>query len=385
LKVAEGAYIYGDSRFYNVQAGNKKVRVGSVPESVEGAAALDNKDTTSDSAAGDNVAKIIVDNGKDNYVYGGKKDDTITAGAGDSVWGAGGNDLIKLGKTTETSEKVGLVNNSGRDTVTGFVAGFGENSDAVYFFNGNYMDLGATAIKDGKLTVQINGEKTSLTFDNDFSQTGAYMRIQDAAHHGDEAVNIAIGHGSKSDLPLGADVNGNWANVYYNGPVDFSKYEETNDLFIDMDKSLSGTTDSFYGFYGVNSVKGSDSVASKLAGNGANNNTLVGGASGNNSLWGGSGKGNDSLVGNDNSVDTFYFDTDCGNDTISGAGADDKVMFYNSPSTVLQKWDNDKKIATFSNGSTLTFDGIQAGFQAQFANGTHTYKEDGTWDWQAKA
>jgi hypothetical protein len=389
LKIGDGSLfgaVVDNTAFINVQAVGSKdvVRFGLIPTEVTGAnGTSDNSDTST----GDNKKKYIVDRGTNNYVHGGKKDDTLVAGAGDSVWGAGGNDIIMLDRTQGTTEKVGVINNSGKDSVSGFESGY-DSGDMVYFYENSVLEGSITVNKNDKVEIGLGGSKVVLT-DVALDENGAaYIVAQDKDWHGtaendDTVIRVAVGKGSS--LSTLSSNNGEWANIYVNGAVDFS--ERDTGVRVDLsNNSANGDMNAFLGLtpylytFGVDSVKGSDNGDNVLIGNGKKN-TLVGGAGVRNSLWGGNAATNDVLVGNADSTDEFFFMQNNGNDTIQNAGADDKVVFYGVKFEGSGcKFENG--VASFVNGQKLTFDGtIENGFKAQFTDATFTYN-NGNWERQ---
>jgi hypothetical protein len=364
--------------FVNVQQpGGKVARYGAIASNVEGKNALtDNTDASSK----DSVAKLIVDKGSNNYLHGGKKADTIYAGAGDSIWGAGGNDDINLNNTAGTAEKVGLLANSGKDSVSGFVQGFEDSADAIWFYDAPVVAGNVAINKQGQVEFTYQNSKVILA--DSVTGGAAYVRVQDNSVNGDNAIKVAVGSGKNSSVALGADpVTSEYADIYLDGPVDFSG--KSGDVSVNLGDNgdmgwfnADGTQ-----LYRVNYVKGTDNGNNMLVGN-AEKNTLVGGAGGNNSLFGGFSNANDLLVGNADSDDVFFFGDGTGNDTIRSAGATDKVVLYNAASVHLTSLKDG--VATFVNKQKLTFDGaIETGFKAEFTDGTYTYNGS-TWDWQAK-
>jgi hypothetical protein len=364
--------------FVNVQVpGGKVARYGAIASNVEGKNALtDNTDASSK----DSMAKLIVDKGNNNYIHGGKKADTLVAGANDSIWGAGGNDEIMLNNTTGTAEKVALIGGSGKDSVTGFVQGFEDSADAVWFYDAPVVAGNVAINKKGQVEFTYQDSKVILA--ESVSGGAAYVRVQDNTINGEEAVKVAVGSGKNSTVTLGADtVTGEYADIYLDGPVDFSGKDGDVSINLGDNGDMGWFKADGTQMYRVNYVKGTDSGKNMLVGN-AEKNTLVGGAGGNNSLFGGFSNSNDLLVGNADSEDVFFFGDGTGNDTISGAGATDKVVLYNAAGVHLTSLKDG--VATFVNNQKLTFDGkIEEGFKAEFTDGTYTYNGS-TWDWQAK-
>ena len=107
---------------------------------------------------------ILIGNNNDDKadtLMGGTKNDVIYAGEGDAVYGGAGKDLLVLDSTTG-NQTVYTATTAGKDTVTGFTAGF-EDGDKINFVDGTASDV---TFDYSNKTVTVKDGDGSLTITN---------------------------------------------------------------------------------------------------------------------------------------------------------------------------------------------------------------------------
>ena len=157
--------------------------------------------STMDASAETTGLYMLGNNNGDNgdaadLIYGGTAADTIYAGAGDSVDGGTGNDLIKL---TGANATVVLDSASGKDTVTGFT--YGSANSTLYVSDATLASLAAT--NNGSNVTITDGSSTTLLSNVTAGASG--IRIMDSTG---TVYNTAIAKDTAdSTLALDGDTN----------------------------------------------------------------------------------------------------------------------------------------------------------------------------------
>lgn len=254
-------------------------------------------------------------NGAGDKILGGKGNDTIYAGANDTVWGGfGGNDSL-VGSANEANAFAFVAGTKSKAVVSGFEKGFGSTADSIYFLNladaykASTLTGGNLAIADDaslNTGVQITANKITevKTQVNGF---GTYNVGFGAGHltlsTANNNMQVVYGLGGGTDT---LTTSANYMNQEENGlKVDLSNSGLIGDqrLYININNYNGGTADPNQTYMVIGSGKG----GSLKGGTGSKGN----------SLWGGFG-GDDTLVGSANTKDTFFFGHGNGNDVVSG-------------------------------------------------------------------
>jgi len=296
-------------------------------------------------------------------LIGSAKNDTIYAGANDYVYGGKGDDSIVIVGGDNTGVTVDLKAAGGNDTVESFTASFDDNADKILLSDSaaalSFESLGDDLkVNDGKKAslllnkVKVNEEK------------GAKVKIE----NGTTTYNVQVMSGAKTELDGAATA------VYGIGEgANGFKYTTDGDAAIDLSNSGAfGDTRSYQGITQVTVMGAADTT---LVG-GKAGETLTAAGDGNASLWGGAG--NDSLVGSNSGSTTFFYGAGDGLDTISGYsygtaddGKQDVVDIYSGN---LTKWvrndDNDIELTFGSNKQKLTVQMASDDTDAVFAFAT---------------
>lgn len=268
-----------------------------------------------------NVVMTGMTNDASDLLIGGDKDDTLYAGAGDSVYGGTGKDLITI-KSGAAGVYVGMSATSGEDTVQGFNAGFDTNeADALYLVNGTINDLKFTGTGTGAVTVK-GGKSTLVTNVTAGTDNSAHFIIKE--NNTDKKVYVINDNGT-----LAFDDNSEMADYFIGSGTVGSGIALTGysgDIMVDLTNSA---------FRNIASVTGGDGNSTLIGGTGKE--TLTGGK-GTTSIYGGAGS--DLLVSGEGST-TFFQMNGGGKDTVSGfvAGTEDNsdVLNLSSVSTISRK------------------------------------------------
>ena len=243
-------------------------------------------------------------------IVGGSGNDTILAGAGDSVDGGAGKNQIYL--TDSRLRRNGLdgativLSENTADTVRHFASGFDDSNDKIFV-----SDMSELVFDYGASRLIIDSGQGSIAFNNlDESDSSYNIKISD----GDNNYNAAV---AKSGKLLTVDDNNSAADIFYGNERGISFSEYTGSVEVNLNDGTSNLDGSTAQLYGIDRAVGGAGDSSL---NGAANkkNTLVAGT-GNTRIW--SNTGNDLMVGNTSSDKTgsteFYFLADDGRDTIT--------------------------------------------------------------------
>ena len=273
-------------------------------------------------------------------IIGSDKGDTVIAGKNDIAYGGKGNDTVYLTSTT-TREYAGL--GYGKDTVSGFVAGTDETSDAIYLVNGTFSGIKTTGtemvIGTSNGQVSVTGTGVSTNTDFVFNMNGTDYNV--AAVGGTYSVAageladfyVAASNSTASQLDFSA-INENVVVDLTNGKVaDLVGDDNTN--FLGTFESIKGGTDS-----------------SKLIGSGTSNVSLIAGG-GTTTLWGG-GASSDYMEGSATGSDTFVYGSNDGKDTVSGfvSGTDENADALWLLDNVAVSTTTDGRLVVTGNGTT---------------------------------
>lgn len=263
------------------------------------------------------VTIIGTDNEAVDTLLGGTKADTILAGGGDLVYGGAGNDSIFLANTGSDSVSfVGLAAAGGKDSVSGFTSGAGDNADVVYLFD-NSIGEGAKLSLDSKNNLVVTQGSANLTLDGvTTSSNEVTVKIQDNTNN-TYAVDFVSGTATVSSADSIASIYyGDTSNTKGNG-LNFSSVDDS--LVVDL-----GNTGVFQNtnnaIYAGNFASVTGGKAETILMGSANASESLTAGDGNTTLWGGGAKadvldGGSSNSATDNVVTYFYTAGD-GKDTV---------------------------------------------------------------------
>ncbi|MBE6102694.1 MAG: hypothetical protein E7200_11510 [Selenomonas ruminantium] len=292
---------------------------------------------------------------------GGKKADTIVAGAGDVVFGGGGDDTITLGTATDDKrETVALVNGAGADSVVNFEQGFAATKDVIYLAENSIDDIAKASAFDltGNLVVKLGTSKLDLGTKGGTAQE---LNVVDKTNkeYDVAVVNNGASYGSAAtDVESMADyyiAAGDTANLSFSGISDTLTIELGN-------TGVYGGSSTFVGNF--DSVTGG-TTNTVIIGAGNKKETLTAGG-GLTSLWGG-GSAADSLIGagaTAGNKTTFFYRAGDGKDTVNGSnwgnGSDADVLDLTGVTMTSIKKDatNGMVISTNSDADKLTVQGV---------------------------
>ena len=315
---------------------------------------------TVDMSSSTKAVTMYGNDGVEDTLLGGTKNDTIHAGTTNYIYGGAGKDSIILSATENTQEKVELRAAGGKDTVENFQT-VSSNTD------GDVIALSENAISDG-LNLKASGGAlvakqgaANVTLNGIVKGAETVINVEDSTGK-NYTVDFVSGTATVSEVDA---ING----VYYadsskkNNEIDFSTVDDS--LVVDLGNTglQTNTSDAIY--YGkFASVKGGkdDTV---LMGSADNKETLIAGT-GATTLWGGSSKAGDLLVGNsdtENAV-TFFYTDDNGKDTVKGArwGIDETADALYLSDVSISKIKSNGSTTTFtaSTGNVLTVEGTKS-------------------------
>lgn len=270
-------------------------------------------------ATADNVAVDLSDTNKyrnintvvggmgDTTLMGGSKGETLVSGNGDSsLWGGAGNDYLKGGTGADTFY---FLAGDGRDTISGFTAGTGDNSDllrtgAIQSLRVTDRGLEITTGGTDKVTVEKIDANSKIRWTDGTNSAVAKVGRTDRANTFtlEEDVTAYVGGGKGDKLTVSAS--------------------DSTDHNVWLDGS-QGTA-----YSGIATVDLSNSSGNViLAGDASRNQSLVGGK-GDSSLWGGNGGTNDTLKGSSSGATQFFFNMGGGNDVVISSSANDSVNLF---------------------------------------------------------
>lgn len=192
---------------------------------------------------------------------------------------------------------------------------------------------------DGSLTV-ATGSATVSGFKVEDAAGTVYKANLASSGSVNFATDVAIYGGGASVLAFNGTYKGDEADILLGGTF--------------ADKSYDS---------GISVVNGRDTQGKLVVVGNTDKGTTFYGGKQENAFWGASAD-SDTFYGNTLAVDRFWYSTQDGNDTFSGAtGSQDSVYLYgvssNDIDTVITNYEvtDDKAVLTFDNKSTLTIDG----------------------------
>ncbi|MBQ6976144.1 MAG: hypothetical protein IJQ16_06300 [Selenomonadaceae bacterium] len=265
---------------------------------------------------------IVIGNANDNSILGG--------GGHSSMYGAAGNDTL----TGNTARDQFWFMGDGNATVTNFIAGNGDTSDVVTFYN---MGLDS---------VSRAGSQLNFT-----ASTGATFNLQT---NSDDSNNIILYSADGQNIYSAKVGNDSDESITYDSSVNFYQLKTNGTLYVTDDAYKEILLDNSAGkFYsGIQNVVANNSGENLIAGNSSSN--LIVGGSGNNSLWGGAGGVDDTLQGG-SGYNAFWYGQGEGNDSLTNMKQGDVVNLYNinlSDITSAQV-DSENVYVTTTSGNTL--------------------------------
>lgn len=255
-------------------------------------------------------------NGAGDQILGGKGNDTIYAGANDTVWGGfGGNDSL-VASANEANAFAYVAGTKSKAIVSGFKKGFGSTADSIYFLNLADAYKVSTLSADGYL--KFADTDTSLV--TDVQITADTITDVKAQVNGFDTYNVGFGFGNLTLSTTDNDVQ-----VVYGlgGGKDTlttsANYMNQEENGLKVDLSNSGLIGDKRLYININNYDGGSADPNQtymVIGSGKGGSLKGGDKSKGNSLWGGFG-GDDTLAGYANTKDTFFFGHGNGNDVVS--------------------------------------------------------------------
>lgn len=192
---------------------------------------------------------------------------------------------------------------------------------------------------DGSLTV-ATGSASVSGFKVEDSAGNVYKANLAASGNVNFATDVAIYGGGASVLAFDSTYKGDEADIVLGGTFAGKSYDS-----------------------GISEVNGLDTQGKLVVVGNTDKGTTFRGGKQENAFWGASAD-SDTFYGNTLAVDTFWYSTQDGNDTFSGAtGSQDSVYLYGVSSsdidTVITNYEvtDEKAVLTFDNKSTLTIGG----------------------------
>ena len=302
-------------------------------------------------------ALFMVAGTSSDTLMGGKGADSILTSsiAGAYAIGGAGDDSIVLGAdaagtgTDSIRQFVGISSSSGKDTVTKFQAGFGDDADVLVLTDGTIENATFTYDNNGLVVKTGNGQASLGGVD-----VGALlMRTGTGAG---EVAKVAVVESSATFAPATSDsLAAYYVSTGKKGQVDFTGISD--DVVVEL--SNLGNYKGGAVYAGIDSVIGGDGNTT-LVGTGATTNYLQAGKGGA-ALWGG-GASKDYLQGTTNVADKFYVAQNDGKDTIQGFGTGvdaettDVLYMLNSPAASLKN-DGTNITITYGDGSAAVLAG----------------------------
>lgn len=194
---------------------------------------------------------------------------------------------------------------------------------------------------DGSLTVALGGTATSVSgFKVEDSAGNVYKANLASSGSVNFATDVAIYGGGANTLAFNSTYKGDEADIVLGGTFAGKSYDS-----------------------GISVVNGLDTQGKLIVVGNTDKGTTFYGGKQENAFWGASAD-SDTFYGNTLAVDTFWYSTQDGNDTFSGAtGSQDSVYLYgvssNDIDTVITNYEvtSDRAVLTFDNKSTLTISG----------------------------
>ena len=319
------------------------------------------------------INKVEAGKGTATLVGADDANDTLIAGSGaNTIWGGhGGNDLLVGYADTnnkDDSTEFFFTEGSGKDTVTNFKFsepdGYNNNADKI---NTNFTAVGEVLTDGSDVVITLSDGADRLRIENaagkDFQIQNIYdtvtAQVNDTMLTYDGTADYFLATGKNAVVSVGAD-SADEAEIWLNNDA------RGDAKFFGDIKTLDASA-----FDGKAELVGND-----------NNNVIIAGSAGN-SLWGGN-NGNDSLIGGEGD-DLFWYERGNGNDTISGAGANDTINLYGITLDDFAVTGNDlfdangNVVAKFKNGDTLTIENGRTNGATYTYDGTTWTVEDGNW------
>ena len=257
-------------------------------------------------------------------VHAGSGNDTILAGAGDSIDAGGGSNQIYLtDKDLRNSVPDGatiVLGDDGHDTIHNFGAGFDSDDDKILINDISSLSFDYDSTSD----LVMNSGNARITFDSlaDTDDTTYEVKLTDGINEYNAAIakeneTIQVGNDSAADIFFGNE----------NG-ISFSEY--TGAIDVNLNESAGNLSDRAVQFVGLDKVEGGAGNSS-LIGAANTQNTLIAGT-GSSSLWSNSGK--DLMVGNTSDEKsgstTFFYEPGDGRDTIQNLDFMDSATDINA-------------------------------------------------------
>ena len=265
-------------------------------------------------------------------IIGSSKNDSILAGAYDSVYGGKGDDLIYV--DDHAGVTIAVYNDNSTDSVVS--ANFVERDDGDYddddntklFFNGNlanakfsYDDATSTlTVMNGKSKVYLSNQRDVNTAQVDGS----------TSYDTNPAVGVKVTDGSNSyNVEAVSSVGGALfknATAVYGNRSKITLSDDFGDAVVDL--GSTGKFGDMRYYNGITAVDASTDAGDVVLVGSANASNSLTGGTGNTSLYGGGSKA-DSLKGG-TGADTFFYGKSDGHDTVAGFDAEKDTLYFTS-------------------------------------------------------
>jgi hypothetical protein len=317
----------------------------------------------------------------DNVLVGGSEKTTLIAGTGESsLWGGSSKADLLVGNTA-ASDVYFYGANDGNDSISGYT--YSEDvKDVVNIMNADQFTgvkrdsvTGAVKVsfKNGATTEKLTVSTTATNaadVDNKYAFTTNNGEAVAVAKVGISGAANTFTYADDVDLYMGGKRN----TVKVAANTDYATVDLTNGALKDL--GFTGSTQQYENVSVIDASATAGDVV--LAGSTAKNTIKA--SAGNSSLYGGFGGAADVLDATAaHESATFFYGKGDGNDTILGAGADDKVMLYDVSlgDINFEKSSVSGGVLALNNGAKLTVSGFENGTTFQLADGT-SYAYDKT-------
>ena len=372
----------------------KYVATGSGNDNI----ALDSASNALQILAGEGNNTVSIKNGKDNLIFTGSGNDTITtgdgkdrisAGDGDNIISSGnGNDTIEAGDGSNT-----ITSGSGQKTITVGDSTAEDNHGSTITLTGNisYSDI-TTGTGDDTITLQGNsgssvsieskGGDNTINYLKDYSINpyGTYSEIKTG--DGDDTLNmgtlcsneINLGDGDNTINMKGRDntINTGSGNDEINVTTQYGSMntidagDGENTITSERADGYDITTGKDKDIITLGTVSGSSGNTVR-AGDGDNEISLLNGAKGN--IY--TGSGNDTIITGNLSNNTI--DAGSGENTVTtGYLSESKITVGDGNDTITTGYLNSSTITAGNGNDTITTEGVYSSSSIQAGDGENT-------------
>ena len=265
-------------------------------------------------------------------IIGSSKNDSILAGAYDSVYGGKGDDLIYV--DDHAGVTIAVYNDNSTDSVVS--ANFVERDDGDYddddntklFFNGNLANA-KFSYDDATSTLTVMNGKSKVYLSNQRDVNTAHVDGS-TSYDTNPAVGVKVTDGSNSyNVEAVSSVGGALfknATAVYGNRSKITLSDDFGDAVVDL--GSTGKFGDMRYYNGITAVDASTDAGDVVLVGSANASNSLTGGTGNTSLYGGGSKA-DSLKGG-TGADTFFYGKGDGHDTVAGFDAEKDALYFTS-------------------------------------------------------